>query len=254
MQNYKSSLVTFLVLAFLVGLAELVMIIFEVPAYLVPRPTVIASSLMKNSGTIATSLGITLSEAGAGLVLAFLLSLPLAVATLLLPRSALKIVYGIGVGFQSMPLLAIAPLLTLWFGHDYLSKAVAAMIICFFPLLTGWLSGFASISAEQLQLFENFGATRLQRSRFLYVPLALPYFFGGLRVAMPLALVGAIVAEFVGASRGLGFQILQSSYYLKTADMFAYIIIATASGWLLNVLAMTIERKVLFWRATPEQN
>lgn len=225
---------------------------FGVPNYLLPRPSEIISSVQSNYLAMGTSLFITMGEAGAGLLLAIVLSFPLAVATLMLPSMALKFVKGVGVAFQSMPLLAIAPLLTLWFGHTFLSKAVAAMIVCFFPLLTGWLSGFSSLSSEYLQLFENMKASKPQTVRFLYIPLSLPFFFSGLQVAMPLSLLGAIVAEFVGASKGLGFQILQSSYYLKTADMFAYIIISTITGWLLTLLATYIERKVLFWRESPK--
>jgi ABC-type nitrate/sulfonate/bicarbonate transport system permease component len=254
MRAYKSFLIVVGCIAALVLLAEFLLPVFGIPGYLVPRPSEVALSLVKGFRTVVVSLAITAGEAGCGLVLAVLLSFPLAVATLMLPRTALRIVTGVGVAFQSMPLVAIAPLLTLWFGHAYFSKAVAAMIMCFFPLLTGWLSGFASISAEQLQLFENMGATRLQAARFLYVPLALPFFFGGLRVAMPLALIGAIVGEFIGAAEGLGFQILQNSYYLKTADMFGYIIVTTVTGWLLTLLVASVERKVLFWRATAEDS
>lgn len=251
MRILKTSVVvaSFIVLLWLL---EILIPVFGIPNYLFPRPSEIGLSMVKNFKMITQSLAITAGEAGCGLLLAVVLSFPLAVITLMLPRTAVKIVTGIGVAFQSMPLLAIAPLLTLWFGHAYFSKGVAAMIVCFFPLLTGWLSGFASISAEQFQLFENMGASKLQAARFLYVPLALPYFFGGLRVAMPLALIGAIVAEFVGSSNGLGFQILQTSYYLKTSDMFAYIIITAVTGWLLTLLVAAIERKALFWRASAE--
>jgi ABC-type nitrate/sulfonate/bicarbonate transport system permease component len=254
MRGYKSILIVTCSVVALAWVADIIFPMVGIPGYLLPRPSEILSSVQKHFITMAASLAITTGEAGGGLMLAIALSFPLAVATLMLPRGALKVVTGIGVAFQSMPLLAIAPLLTLWFGHSYFSKAVAAMIVCFFPLLTGWLSGFASISAEQLQLFENMRATKWQTARFLYVPLSLPFFFGGLQVAVPLSLLGAIVAEFVGASEGLGFQILQNSYYLKTADMFAYIIIATATGWLLTLVVTRIEQKVLFWRASPERN
>lgn len=252
MRAYKSTLIALSIVTAMLWLADALFPVVGIPGYLFPRPSEIAASFQRDFKTIVESLAITTGEALAGMALAIVLSFPLAVATLMLPRVALKVVTGIGVAFQSMPLLAIAPLLTLWFGHTYISKAVSAMIVCFFPLLTGWLSGFASISAEQLQLFENMRATKLQAARFLYVPLALPYFFSGLRVATPLSLLGAIVAEFVGASEGLGFQILQNSYFLRTADMFAYIIVSTFTGWLLTLLVASLERKMLFWRSSPE--
>src|SRR5580692_6822784 len=146
MRAYRSLLIIASSIIALLWVADILFPILGIPGYLLPRPSEILSSVQKNFITMAASLAITTGEAGGGLMLAIVLSFPLAVATLMLPRAALKVVTGIGVAFQSMPLLAIAPLLTLWFGHSYFSKAVAAMIVCFFPLLTGWLSGFASIS------------------------------------------------------------------------------------------------------------
>jgi NitT/TauT family transport system permease protein len=152
------------------------------------------------------------------------------------------------VTLQSTPLLAIAPLLSLWFGAGLGSKVAASAVICFFPLLVGWLAGAKSIDDDYMNLFDNIGATKPQRVLHLIIPSALPYFFGGLRVAASLSILGAIVGEFVGASEGLGYRILSSSYYLRTADMFAYVIVTGITGWALGEFVLLGERRVLFWR------
>jgi len=197
--------------------------------------------------TIVNAWLITLSEAIVGLSLAIVLSSALAAATIFLPPTGARIINSIGIALQSTPLLAIAPLLSLWFGQSFISKALAACIVCFFPLLTGWLAGIRAVDEDKLQLFENLNASKFQRATFLLIPSALPFFFGGLRVAMPLALLGAIVAEFVGASEGIGFQILQNSYYVRTPAMFAYVAIAAGTGYALTTLVSVIERRILFW-------
>ncbi len=126
-------------------------------------------------------------------------------------------------------------------------KALAAGIVCFFPLLTGWLTGLRSVDPDRLQLFDNLGASKAQVLRYLLIPFALPYFFGGVRVAMPLAILGAIVGEFVGASEGIGFQILSNSYYVRTSLMFVYVIVAAFTGWIITLAIGQLERRVLFW-------
>ena len=126
MRAYKSTFITFGCIVALLWLLNVILPAAGIPEYLVPTPTDILLSIQKNYKLLFESLAITSGEALAGLLLAMATSFPLAVATLFLPRSAQKIVTGIGVGFQSMPLLAIAPLLTLWFGHSYFSKAIAS--------------------------------------------------------------------------------------------------------------------------------
>lgn len=227
---------------------EILLKVFAVPTYILPAPSDIFESTRTEIDTIISSLVITVSEAGVGLFIAIGVSFVLAGAALVLPKGFADLLSGVGVAAQSLPLLAISPLLTLWFGHGFWSKCAAATIVCIFPLLSSWLSGFASIKSEKLQFFDNMGASPIQTAKFLFIPLSIPYFFAGLRVAVPLSLIGAIVAEFIGASKGLGFQILHKSSYLKTADMFAYIIATTGTGWLLTLLVGRIERRFLRWR------
>lgn len=247
MRNPREVLIPIIIaFAVIVGL-EMSLWAAQTPAYIFPRPSAVWQALISQAGTAATAWRVTMAEAMAGLALAVILSCMLALATVFLPMPMTRFINTIGVALQSTPLLAIAPLLSLWFGQSYWSKALASCIVCFFPLLTGWLSGLRSVDADRLHLFENLNATRWQTARYLLLPSALPFFFGGLRVAMPLALLGAIVAEFVGASEGLGFQILQNSYYVRTPAMIGYVVIASLSGMILTSIVAQIECRVLFW-------
>ena len=217
------------------------------PVYLFPTPTSILTVIGNQADTIAIAWFVTTSEALTGLIAAVCFSFMLGLATLFSPVRIAQSINTTGVVLQSIPILAIAPLLNFWLGQSFTAKAAAAAIVCFFPLLTGWLAGFRSVNSDNLQLFENIGASSVQKARYLMVPMAMPYFFGGLRIAMPLALLGAIVAEFVGASQGLGFQILNNSYYLRTPEMFAYLITTGITGWVFTILVSGLEKRVLFW-------
>lgn len=236
-----------LILAALIVLLEMLLRFLGTASYIVPKPTEIWFALQSQPHDVGVAWVVTMGEALIGLGAAVLISSLLAAATIFLSHSIARIINTASLAIQSTPLLAIAPLLSLWLGQAFAAKVAAACIVCFFPLLTGWLAGIRSIEPEQLQLFENMGASTWQRARFLLIPNALPYFFGGLRVAMPLALLGAIVGEFVGASEGIGFRILSNSYYVRTPLMFGYVFIAALSGWALTTVIAMLEKKVLFW-------
>lgn len=245
-QIYKT-LKGVLAIAALLGSIEVLLQFLGTASYIFPKPSEVFFALQTQMGDITIAWAATTSEALVGLSVAIIVSSFLAGSTVFLPNSIAKIINTVGVAVQSTPLLAIAPLLSLWFGQSFAAKSAAAFIVCFFPLLTGWLAGIRAVDPDQLQLFENLEANSLQRLRHLLIPSALPYFFGGLRVAMPLALLGAIVGEFVGASEGIGFQILSNSYYVRTPLMFGYVIIAALTGWALTTIVAIIERKLLFW-------
>jgi NitT/TauT family transport system permease protein len=231
----------------LIGGTELLVRIIGTQSYIFPRPSEVWTAMRSQSAGVWIAWWTTLSEALAGLGIALIVSSLLATAIIFLPSVIGRAVNTAGIAVQSTPLLAIAPLLSLWLGQSFASKAAAACIVSFFPILTGWLAGVRSVDPEYLQLLENLGANNWQRARYLFYPSALPYFFGGLRVSMPLALLGAIVAEFVGASEGIGFRILSNSYYVRTAMMFGYVFLAAVTGWALTTIAASWERRVLFW-------
>lgn len=217
-----------------------------IPEYLVPGPVSVARVLLDKSLVVARASGVTLFEATLGLLAATFLTSVCAALFAVIPRTE-RIVRPITVALQSTPILAVAPLLTLWFGTGYGSKIGAAVIVCFFPLLAGWSSGIRSVDQQERDLLATMGASRWQVARYLTFPRALPFFFAGMKVSAPLSLLGAIVGEFVGASEGLGYQILSSSYYTRTPEMIACILIVSALGVSAHHLVCWIEKRVLFW-------
>lgn len=245
--------VAILVPIILLVILELVLLVTSVPDYIFPRPTDIWYASFDQGQTFIESFFVTTEAVLYGLLAAIVLSTALVIVALFGPPLTIPSISAYSSVSQSIPLLAIVPLLSLWFGHGLLTKVVAITIACFFPLLSGWLAGFRAVSIENRQLFENMHANKFQRAWYLMIPSALPYFFGGLRVAGPLALLGAIVAEFLGSSEGLGFQILNNSYYLRTPVMFAYLYIASGIGTGLIFIFMVAERLVLFWHGGREK-
>jgi NitT/TauT family transport system permease protein len=157
--------------------------------------------------------------------------------------------YPLVVGFQNTPRVAFAPVFLTWFGFGLTSKIVMAAAICFFPLLISVVVGLQTVDEDARTLMRSFGATRWQMYRKLSLPSSLSYVFAGLKQALTFALIGAIVAEFVGAQKGVGVLIDQFSLQLDVAQSFACIVALMIIGMLLFGLAELIDRKVVFWRS-----
>ena len=153
------------------------------------------------------------------------------------------------VAFQTIPSVALAPLFLQWFGYGTLSKIVMAALIAFFPILVNVIAGLQACGRDELQMARSFGATRLQLLTKVRVPNALPYVFAGLELGVVFALVGAIVAEFVGAKAGLGNRILQYNEQFNIAGMFAVLLVLAVLGMVMHRLVGVLKDRVLFWRA-----
>ena len=146
---------------------------------------------------------------------------------------------------QVIPKLALAPLLTLWLGFGFLPMVVITALVCFFPVLENTLTGLQQTDKARLELFKMLGASRWQTLWRLKLPIGLPYTLSGLRVAAVLALVGAIVGEFIGANKGLGALIIAAQGTMDTALMFAVLILITLLGLCLYYLTLALQRLIL---------
>ena len=146
---------------------------------------------------------------------------------------------------QVVPKLALAPLFVLWFGFGMLPTVLITALVCFFPLMENTLTGLRQVDAQRLQLFRMLGASRLQTLVRLKLPTGLPAILAGLRVAVVLALVGAVVAEFMGASQGLGAVVIASQGMMDTSLMFAALLLIAALGLLLYQACLLLERWLL---------
>lgn len=156
--------------------------------------------------------------------------------------------YPLVIVFQITPRIALAPLFLTWFGFGITSKIVLAATICFFPVLIAVVVGLDNVDKDGRQLMRSFGASRFEEYRRLTLPSSLPVVFAGIKTAMTLALIGAIVAEFVGASEGMGVLIKTFNFQLQVADGFAVIIALAILGLILYGITELIENKVVFWR------
>ncbi len=240
-----------LFIAFLLAAWEGACRLLHVPAYLLPAPSEIAKALVEAGPLLALSAWGTLSTALAGLVLAAIVALALAFAAALRPvvEDAFRPVAAI---LQVTPVIAIAPLVTIWAGIDHPGRAVTALaaVIAFFPIYSGAVAGLKAADPDLSRLFDLYGASAWQRLVRLRLPSALPAILEGLKVAAGLALVGAVAAEFVagsGSSQGLAWRMLESFNRLQTARGFAALAVLALLGVALHAALAAAERRLLAW-------
>jgi len=205
----------------------------QVPNYVLPGPVAIVQAYagdyaVLNSALVST-LTVTLAALAASAALGVLLALAMAASTLV--RAAIQ---PWAVILQVTPVVAIAPLIIIWVNQPFMALVVCATVVAFFPVLSNTAAGLAATPADLLDLFRLNGATRLQTLFLLRLPAALPFFLAGLRISGTLALVGAVVAEFVagsgGFASGLAFRILEAGYRLEIPRMFAALMLLAFAG------------------------
>ena len=215
------------------GLWEFVVRHAGIPPYILPGPWLILRTLVADWGTLSGSLWITLEITGLALLAAVLVG---GLLSILFTQSKwLELsLFPYAIILQVTPIVAIAPLIIIWVDNTLLSLLICAWIVAFFPILSNTILGLNSADHNLVNLFELYGASRWQTLRYLRLPAALPYFLGGLRISGGLALIGAVVAEFVagsgGTASGLAFRILEAGYQLKIPRMFAALVLVSASG------------------------
>jgi NitT/TauT family transport system permease protein len=222
---------------------QAIVMILHIPEYLLPAPTAIAASV---DHTLAVSFAVTFIEALVGFLIAS--ALAFGVATLFVRFHTLEEgLFPIAIAIKTTPIVAIAPLLVIWLGTGWWSKIVAAILICFFPVLVNTVKGLKAAGLEYRELFETLGASQAQEFRKLRVPYCLPYLFSALKISSSLAVIGAIVGEFVGATQGLGYLIIISSAHLETATLFSAIIAAAFAGIAMFYMIGFAECRLIFW-------
>ncbi len=230
----------------LLGLWELVVSSAGLSALVLPAPSAVAVSLWSGLASgyfwphLAATLQALLLGFAAGSAVGLLAGMALAESPLL--ERVLKPYVVVS---QVVPKLALAPLFVLWFGFGLLPTVLITALICFFPLMENTLTGLRQADAQRLQLFRMLGATRVQTLLRLKLPTALPAILAGLRVALVLALVGVVVAEFMGASRGLGAVVIAAQGMMDTTLMFAALVLIAAIGLLLYQGCLLLERRLL---------
>ncbi|MBE9039395.1 ABC transporter permease [Oscillatoriales cyanobacterium LEGE 11467] len=232
---------------FFIFLWELTVQNFSISPLVLPAPSAVLKVLVERFGYLAFHAGITFLEAVLGFLLGSIAGFALA-TLFLFSRTAEQAIYPYAVAIKAIPLVALAPLVVAWFGSGLFSKVFLAAIITFFPVLVNSLDGFKSVESDALDLFHVWSASQWQIFIKFRVFHALPSLFAGLKVSSSFAIVGAVVAEFIGSEQGIGFAIKSSSYFLSTDLTFAAILVSALIGLAFFWLISALERKIVFWK------
>jgi NitT/TauT family transport system permease protein len=220
----------------------------DIPPYILPGPLLVAETLVDDWGTLEPSLLVTLRITLEALAAAVVIGGLLAVLFSLSRWIELSL-FPYAIILQVTPIVAIAPLIIIWANNVELSLLICAWLVAFFPILSNTILGLRSVDANLLDLFRLYGAGRWRTLVDLRLPAALPYFLGGLRISGGLALIGAVVAEFVagtgGNASGLAWRILEAGYQLKIPRMFAALALISATGIAIYLLLTWLSHLLL---------
>jgi ABC-type nitrate/sulfonate/bicarbonate transport system permease component len=221
--------------------------LFNIQAYVLPPPTRIAQVLMSDGQrVIFPQLGVTLFEILSGYALAIVVAFGLSVL-IVYSNAFRRGVLPLIVASQTIPVIAIAPVLVIWFGYNSIPRIMITAIVAFFPLTVAVVTGLQAVDPLQLAFFKTLKATPVQTFFKLRFPIALPNIFAGLKVAATLAVVGATISEWVGASQGLGYLIAQDTQQLNTARVFASLVVLGICGMALFGLVALVQRLCMPW-------
>jgi NitT/TauT family transport system permease protein len=226
---------------------EILVVRLEVPAYIMPPPSVFLQRVVEDRALLWDHAMRTAYEVLVGFLLATVISIPLGFI-IASSKTLERTLYPIIVFIQLIPKIAIAPLFIVWFGFGIFPKVLITFLLCFFPTLVASLAGYDALDQRVLYLTRSMGATRLQTFRYVRIPSAMPFIFAGLKVSIVFASTGAIVGEFVGANKGLGYLLLRGSSYLDTSLIFAVLVVLSIMGLAFSYGVQFLEKIVMPWQ------
>jgi ABC-type nitrate/sulfonate/bicarbonate transport system permease component len=220
--------------------------------YLLPAPSEVARALVEDRSLLAEDAWVTAQEVVLGFALALAAGVAIAVG-LHLSTTARRAVYPLVVASQAVPIVVIAPILVIWFGFGMTPKLIVIALICFFPIAVNTLDGLRAVDPAQVKMLRTLGAGRWALLRRLELPAALPYLFSGAKVAVAVAVIGAVFGELVGSDAGLGHAIQVGMAQLLTARVFAAVAILAAMAIGLFGLVSLAERRMVPWARRRER-
>jgi putative hydroxymethylpyrimidine transport system permease protein len=221
--------------------------LFGLEDFLVPSPSQIATALWDDRSLLAKDAWVTLQEVVLGFGLALAVGLALALA-LHLSQTLRRAFYPLLVASQTVPIIVVAPILVVWFGYGLGPKLGIIALICFFPITVNTLDGLRSVDPEAIKMMRTLDASRWQILRRVEAPSALPYVFSGAKIAVAVAVIGAVFGEWSGSSQGLGYQLQYDNNLLETSRMFASVLILSLMAIALFALLALAERRLVRWR------
>lgn len=219
----------------------------EVPAFILPPPTKIFAALLEHWDLLLfTHLPVTLWEVLLGLLLSIVIGV---VAAMMIQFSTIasKALYPMVIASQTIPVIALSPILIMWFGYSIWGKVAVTILISFFPIVVGAVDGLRATNQEWVHLMKTMGANGRQIFLKAQIPMALPSFFSGLKVAATTSVIGATIGEWLGASEGLGFFSRRASHNLQADLLFATVLLLSLAGFLIFYTIQWIEKKLIPW-------
>lgn len=225
---------------------EVLVRVSDTPAWFLPPPSAIGRVLLADWSLIAGHTRITVVEVLIGFACSFLLGVAVAVAVAA-SRIVERTVYPLVIASQAIPIIALAPILLIWFGYGLLPKVIVVVLFCFFPIAVNTVDGLRAVDSELIDLLRSMGARPGQIFRIVRLPAALPYLFSGTRVAAAVSVVGALIGEWIGSSAGLGYFMVRSASQFRTDRVFAAVVVAAVLGVLLFGAVALTERLSLPW-------
>jgi NitT/TauT family transport system permease protein len=221
-------------------------IFFHVPKYILPLPEDVYRRIVDNFGFLAWHSGVTIYETLGGFALSVVLGIPIAIA-LVASQTLNRTLMPWLILSQTFPKVALAPLIVVWFGLGLLPKLLVTFLVAFFPIVISTIVGLRSVEREMIELAQSMRATSVQMFWHFRIPLALPNIFAGLKVSVSFAVVGAVIAEWVGASEGLGYLLMRANGNLDTTLLFAVLVALMVIGIVLYYAVELVERLVIPW-------
>jgi NitT/TauT family transport system permease protein len=238
-----------LLVIILLVLWDLIIRVFKIPPYLIPKPLEVVDQLIKEWPMLLKETAPTTLATLGGFVLSLLIGIPVAVL-IAYSRLVEGFVYPLLVFSQSIPKIAIAPLFVVWFGFGIVPKVISAFMLGFFPVVVSTVMGFKSLEREMIDLAFSMGSSRWQMFYKINLPHALPAIFSGMKISITLAVVGAVVGEFVGANSGIGYVLQKANGSFDLPLMFAALVVLSSVGVLLFALLELLERFTIPWHTS----
>ena len=220
--------------------------LMDVERWLLPPPTAIGAELVASRGLLLSHTWVTLGEVLLGFALAVVIGVAIA-GVIAYSRLVERAVYPFVIASQTVPVIVIAPLLLIWIGYGIWPKVIVVVLLSFFPIVVNTVDGLKSADPDLLRMMRTLGANRWQLFAKVQAPSCLPFLFSGLRVAIALSVIGAVVGEWVGASAGLGYLMTRSAPQFLTDRVFASMFILAVMGVTLFLLVVLAERYAVPW-------
>lgn len=247
MKERKSSILHILYFASVIAAWDIFVQITNTPSWILPSPTMVFAALWKHKIVLFHHTTVTVFEALSGLFIAIIVACLVAVS-IYQSMIVKKILYPAILASQSIPYIAIAPLFSLWFGFGFTPKIIIVTIVCFFPIVVSVIDGFAQVDEKIVQSTRMLGASSMQIFTNVYIPSTVPSFFSGARIGVSYALISATVAEWTGASDGLGVYIVRSSKSFQTDQVFACVFLISALSILFVHLVDKLYKHFVPWK------